>query len=102
MTGQPDPSCRDRQWVYSPTDGVHESAQRLPHTQAAKLAERPASASRAQRAGMSAYLEVNRVAPGSIEEGRERKRVTAPSHGAVWRLSSRLGSNLRHTKVTLA
>lgn len=101
MTGQPDSSCRDRKWVNSPTGGVHENAQLLPHTQAAKLAERPASASRTQGAGMPAYLEVNRVAPGSIEEGRERKRVTAPRHGAVWRLSGRLGSNLRHTKATL-
>lgn len=36
-------------------------------------------------------MAVNRVAPGSSVGRRERKRVTAPSHGAVWSLSSRLG-----------
>lgn len=75
-------------------------AQRLPHTQAVRPIERSASASRAQRAEMSGYLVVIRVAPGSNKERRERKRVTAPSHGAVWSLSSRLGSYLRYAKVT--
>lgn len=77
-----------------------KGAQRLPHTRAVRPIERSASASRAQRAEMSAYLRMNRVAPGSREEGRERKRVTAPSHGAVWSLSSRLGFYLRYIKVT--
>lgn len=81
----------ERKMGVSPIGGVRETAQRLPHTQAVKPVERPASMSRTKRAEMSAYHAVNRVAPGSSMEGRERKRVTAPSHGAVWSLSSRLG-----------
>jgi hypothetical protein len=81
----------ERKMGVSPIGGVRETAQRLPHTQAVRPTERSASVPCAKRVEASTYQAVNRVAPGSSMEGRERKRVTAPSHGAVWSLSSRLG-----------
>ena len=81
----------ERKMGVSPIDGVRETAH-VCHTR------RPSGRSRdrhrchaRKRAESSAYLAVNRVAPGSSMEGRERKRVTASSHDAVWSLSSRLG-----------
>jgi len=82
----------ERKVGVSPTGGLREIAERLPHTQAVKAnREIGIGVTREVARGSSAYHVVNRVAPGSSMEGRERKRVTAPGHGAVWSSSSRLG-----------